>query len=563
MPLGDFLVAYLQRAGVTRLFGLPGDLVLNLFHKFAGRRGLAIITLSHEPGVGFAADGYARATGGLGVVVVTYGAGGHNVVNPIAGAFAEESPLLVISGGPGEQEQLGQLIHHQAKEVESQHRIFQEVSCATCVVRTPERAALEIHELVGEVLRARRPGYLEIHRDVVEAQIAVPLEVRRWDGSPRAHPFSRAQVSEAARETADRIRAARRPVAIAGIEVHRERATGEMLRLAERLGAPVVSTALSKGAFPMDHPLHLGVYIGELSAPEIRRRVESADLVLAFGALPTDIERSAAMRSAHPERQVWALDGAVAISRHRYPDVPLRAFLRALLATRGLRRHREAVHYHDNLRPPSRREGGRRRTSLAVNDLLWTANAFLARHPGYDVFADSGDMLFGGLEIRVPAPGLYFAQGFYASMGFSVPAALGAQLGRGRRGLVLCGDGAFQMTGTELAHAPRHGCNPIVVVVNNGGWGIFRPVSPRAELLELPQWPYAELAERRGGLGLRVESADELDAALERAHADRRFALVEAIVDPDDLSPISRRYIRASSRVGRRAAPKAAARGGS
>jgi indolepyruvate decarboxylase len=559
MPLGDFLVAYLERAGVKHLFGLPGDLVLNLFHKFAGRRGLEIVTLSHEPGVGFAADGYARATGGLGVVVVTYGAGGHNVINPIAGAFAEESPLLVISGGPGEQEQLGQLIHHQAKEVESQHRIFQEVTCATCVVRTPERAALEIHELVGSILRERRPGYLEIHRDVVEAEIPVPPPVRRWDGAPPARAFHRAQVAEAARETAERIGSARRLVAIAGIEVHRERATAEMLRLAERLGAPVVSTALSKGAFPMDHPLHLGVYIGDLSAPAIRRRVESADLVLAFGALPTDIERSAAMRSAHPERHVWAVGGEVAISRHRYPGVPLRAFLRALLQTRVLRRRRDAVRYLDNLHPP----GARARTPLAVNDLLWTVNAFLARHPGYDVFADSGDMLFGGLEIRVPAPGLYFAQGFYASMGFSVPGAMGAQIGRARRGLVLVGDGAFQMTGTELAHAPRHGCNPIVVVVNNGGWGIFRPVSPRADLLELPQWPYAELGESWGGLGVRVRSAAELETALERAHRDRRFALVEAIVDPDDLSPISRRYIRASSRVGRRAAPKTAARGAS
>jgi indolepyruvate decarboxylase len=137
-------------------------------------------------------------------------------------------------------------------------------------------------------------------------------------------------------------------------------------------------------------------------------------------------------------------------------------------------------------------------------------------------------------------------------MGFSVPGALGAQIGRGRRAVVLCGDGAFQMTGVELAHAPRHGANPIVVVVNNGGWGIFRPVTPHAELLELPPWPYAELAEHWGGVGARVSDVAELAKALARAHADERFALVEAFVDPDDLSPISRRYIRASSAVGRR-----------
>jgi indolepyruvate decarboxylase len=159
-------------------------------------------------------------------------------------------------------------------------------------------------------------------------------------------------------------------------------------------------------------------------------------------------------------------------------------------------------------------------------------------------------MLFGGLEIRVPSGGLYFAQGFYASMGFAVPAALGAQIGTGQRGLVLCGDGAFQMTGPEIAHAPRLGCNPIVVVVNNGGWGIFRPVSPRRELLDLPSWPYAEMARGWGGLGVRVGNVRELREALARAHADRRFALIEVVVAPDDLSPISRRYIRASAAQG-------------
>ncbi|MDX1648794.1 MAG: thiamine pyrophosphate-binding protein, partial [Myxococcota bacterium] len=126
MPLGDFLVAYLLRLGVTHIFGLPGDLVLGLFHRFGRERGLEIVTLSHEPGVGFAADGYARSTRRLGVLCVTYGAGGHNVVNPVAGAYAEKVPLLVVSGGPGEAEQKMAGIHHQVKDVDTQYRIMAE-----------------------------------------------------------------------------------------------------------------------------------------------------------------------------------------------------------------------------------------------------------------------------------------------------------------------------------------------------------------------------------------------------------------------------------------------------
>src|SRR5262245_54418118 len=148
MPLGDFLVAYLRRIGVTHLFGIPGDLVIRLFVRFGQRHGLRIVTLSHEPGGGFAAGGYARATWRIGVACVTYGAGGHNMVNPVAGSFSERVPVLVISGGPGEDERkLGTLIHHQAKEIESQLRIYQELTCAARVLDDPRTAAEPVHEV--------------------------------------------------------------------------------------------------------------------------------------------------------------------------------------------------------------------------------------------------------------------------------------------------------------------------------------------------------------------------------------------------------------------------------
>jgi indolepyruvate decarboxylase len=231
---------------------------------------------------------------------------------------------------------------------------------------------------------------------------------------------------------------------------------------------------------------------------------------------------------------------------HTYTDVTLRDFVSALGRQR-LPRFREKVVYRDNLRRKGNgtRGGGHR---LTVNDLLLGVNAFLEGHPGYHVLAESGDMLFGGLELRLHGKGLYMAQGYYASMGFGVPAALGAQLGTGIRPLVLCGDGAFQMTGPEIAHAPKRGLSPIVVLVNNSGWQIFRPVSPRHDLLALPPWPYADLAQSWGGVGFRVENAAELQEALRAAHEVRDFVIIEARVQPDDLSPVTRRYIRKSAR---------------
>ncbi|MDH3211109.1 MAG: thiamine pyrophosphate-binding protein [Myxococcales bacterium] len=547
MPLGDFLVAYLRRAGVTHIFGLPGDLVLGLFHRFGRARDLEIVTLSHEPAVGFAADGYARSTRKLGVVCVTYGAGGHNVVNPVAGAYAEQVPLLVISGGPGEAEQKLGGVHHQVKDVESQARIFAEVTCTARILRHPELAAEQIHATVRVISDEHRPGYLEIHRDMVDVAISVPKHIVDWNGSfPRPASDAR-KLSEAVADVVARLEAARRPLLIAGVELYRERAERDFRRLAERLGAPVTTTLLAKGVFPMDHPLHMGVSIGPFSAPEIRKRVREADLVLSLGSQLTDLNQGAAKPQVRREHSVWAESHRVDVSFHTYTDVALKDFVTRLSKER-LPRFEERIRYRDNLK---RKPAGRAPSRLTVNDLLIEVNDFLAAHAGYDVFAESGDMLFGGLEIRQREGGLYYAQGYYASMGFAIPAALGAQIGTGRRPLVLCGDGGFQMTGPEVSHAPARGLSPIVVLVNNSGWGIFRPVSPRGDLLDIPPWPYAELAQAWGGVGIRARTRDELREALRAAHEVREFVIVECVVPRTDLSPVSRRYIRESARKGR------------
>jgi len=550
MPLGDFLVAYLQRAGVTHIFGLPGDLVLGLFHRFGRARGLEIVTFSHEPSVGFAADGYARSTRKLGVLCVTYGAGGHNVVNPVAGAYAEQVPLLVVSGGPGEAEQKLGGVHHQVKDVEGQWRIFREVTADARILRRAELAAEEIHELVRTVLAEHRPGYLEIHRDMVDVVIPVPKSIIEWDGSfPRPGSDER-KLAEAVADTAVRIRAAKRPVLIGGVELFRERAEKDFLRLAEKLGAPVVTTMLAKGVFPMDHPLHMGIHIGPFSAPAIQKRVRTADLVLSLGNQLTDMNLGAAKPQVRRRHSVWAIENRVNISFHTYTDVTLKDFV-ARLAAERLPRSREPVRYFDNLKRTPLPKIGRREQPLSINDLLVEVNDFLAEQSGYDVFAESGDMLFGGLEVRQRHGGLYFAQGYYASMGFAVPAALGAQIGTGRRPLVLCGDGGFQMTGAEISYAPMRGLTPIVVLVNNAGWGIFRPVTPRKDLLQIPPWPYAELAQAWGGVGIEAKTRRELREALRAAHEVRDFVIIECHTPPDDISPVSRRYIRASARKGR------------
>jgi indolepyruvate decarboxylase len=550
MKLGDFVVAYLKKIGATHLFGIPGDLVLKLFFQLGKPRGLRVVTLSHEPGVGFAADAYARSTGRIGVVCVTYGAGGFNILNPLAGSFSEKVPILVISGGPGEDERkLGQLIHHQAKEIESQFRMFSEITCAARVIEDPERAAKDVDDVVRAIWINRRPGYIEIHRDMVDARIPVPKSIRAWKGDLPNPQSDQRKVIEAARETAERFNRAKRPLVMVGIEVHRYKLMREIVELAERMGAPVTTTVLGKGAFPTDHPLHMGVHVGPISPPKIKKRVEDSDLVINLGTLLTDMNLGSQPPQITRNKSIWAVENKVNISYHTYTEVTLRDFVKELLKT-DLKRHREEVPYCDNLPAKASRPGAK----LRVADVLKELNRFLEGRNDFMVVAESGDSLFAGLELRVPG-GMYLAQGYYASMGFAVPGALGAQIGCGRRPIVLCGDGGFQMTGPELAQAPRYGLNPIVVLMNNGGWGIFRPVTHRLDLLQIPNWPYADLAQAWGGVGLRAETVDDFRKALAAASEAPSFSLIECRIGPRDLSPISVKYIKGSVRRAGRPRP--------
>ncbi|HVA80859.1 MAG TPA: thiamine pyrophosphate-dependent enzyme, partial [Candidatus Binataceae bacterium] len=453
-------------------------------------------------------------------------------------------PILIFSGGPGEEERkLGTLIHHQAREIESQHRIYQEVTCASRVLDDPRTAAQELHAVVRAIWAEQRPGYVEIHRDMVDRVIEVPAELIRWDGRLHFHESDARKVEEAALETAAMFNQSRRPVMIAGIEIHRYKAAHELVELAEKMGAPVCATVLGKGAFPMDHPQYMGVHVGPISPPPIVARMDAADFVLNLGCLKTDMNFGNRPPHVIQSRSVWAVDRKVDVKYHTYIDVGARDFVRALMR-QDLRHHEEQVTYADNLHDTATAEN----RQIRVAQILVAVNDFLAAHHNYLVVTESGDMLFGGLDVRVPHHSTYLAQGFYASMGFAVPAAMGAQAGSGMRPIVLCGDGGFQMTGPEISHAPMMDANPIVIVVNNGGWGIFRPIVERRGLLDIPPWPYAKLARDFGGAGFEARTLAQFRRALTAAHRARSFAIIDVHVGRDDLSPVTVKYIRAAAK---------------
>jgi indolepyruvate decarboxylase len=540
VKLHTFLFDQLWHHGVRHIFGIPGDFVLNLYEALEDDGRFRLIRLSHEPAVGFAADGAARMAGGLGVCCVTYGAGGLNMINPVACAYAEESPLVVLTGGPGRIERQSDVhVHHEVKSFESQLKVYQEVTEYAAILDDPHTAADHICKALEIATKVKRPVYLEIPRDMVSAEIDPPV-----DGEPVYVSLAddADAVDEAAREIIERLNAAERPVLIVGVEVHRFHLRERVVRLAERLNVPVASSFLGRGVFPTLHPQFVGTYLGVVSPPALREIVERSDCVLLLGELVSDTSLGVSADCLAKTNLLIAVARDVYIRHHRYQNVPLERLVARLLESHDLPRHPTvAGAFRDHVSPETL-EAGDDGEPIRVRHVIHELNEFFADHLDVPLVSDTGDCLFAAVDVRSNE---IVAPAYYATMGFAVPAALGVQVATGRRPLVLVGDGAFQMTGPEVSHAPEYGCNPVIVLFNNTRWEMLQAFFPDAKYNATVAWPFATLAGLWGGRGFVVRTPGEFREALAAAWTGDSFALIEVTLEPGDVSPILSGFVRA------------------
>jgi TPP-dependent 2-oxoacid decarboxylase len=525
--IGDYLIARLHALGVGHVFGIPGDYVLGFYDQLVASD-LKVVTTCDEQGAGFAADAYARIRG-LGVVCVTYCVGGLKVANSTAGAFAEKSPVVVISGAPGIKErEKNPLLHHKVREFDTQRKVFEQLTVASAVLSDPQTAFLEIDRVLHAVLRYKRPVYLELPRDMV----ARPG--MRHHFPARVHETSNsAALAEALQEAVGMINAARQPVILADVEVHRFGLQELLLELIEKANIPFASTILGKSVMSEQHPLCLGVYEGAMGRDDVRAYVESSDCVIMLGTFMTDINLGIYTARLDPARSISATSEKLSIRYHTFEDVRFKDFMRGLI-TADLRRRDSNTHPHPEEKHEFRVEP---RAKLTVKRLFQRLDAFLGDET--IVVVDVGDALFGAADLFIHRRTEFLGPAYYASMGFAVPAAIGAQLANpSLRPLVIVGDGAFQMTGMEVATALRLNLNPIILVLNNAGYGTERHIhnGPYNDILP---WEYAKIPEvLGGGRGFVARTEDELDSALLTAKADSgRLNIIDARLDPLDRSP--------------------------
>lgn len=480
MNVAQALLHALRDHGAHEVFGIPGDFALPFFKVVEESRLLPLYTLSHEPAVGFAADAAARVRCGLGVAAVTYGAGALNMVNPVAAAFAEKSPVVVISGAPGEREaNRGLLLHHQAKTLSSQFDIYREVTCDQARLDNARDAPARIARVLRSCLTYSQPVYLELPRDMVTVDCEpVPL-------APPL-PFDPDALHACAEEVLERIAQARSPVMMVGVEIRRFGLEEKVAELAARLGLPVVTSFLGRGVLTKTGTPLLGTYLGVAGAPDLTRTVEESDALLLLGVIVCDGNLAVSARQIDLRRTIQALDRRVTVGFHTYADMPLAALVDAMLACAPAR-------WSVAPSPPQNYPHGLAADDAPITptDVATAINDVMAKGTRFPIAADMGDCLFTAMDIEHTA---LVAPAYFATMGFGVPAGLGVQATLGERPLVLVGDGAFQMTGWELGNCRRYGWDPIVVVLNNLSWEMLRTFQPESKSTALDDWHFADAA---------------------------------------------------------------------
>jgi indolepyruvate decarboxylase len=537
--IGGYLIQRLQDYGVTDVFGIPGDFVLQ-FYGMLTDSPIRVIGTTREDCAGYAADAYARVHG-LGAVCVTYCVGGLSLCNSIAGAYAEKSPVIVISGAPGMEERRSDpLLHHRVRDFNTQREVFEKITVATASLEDPLTAFREIDRCFEAAVRFKRPVFLELPRDRVRATALFPHKPNLQ--KPRSNKEA---LAEAVAEAAEAINAAKQPVIIAGVEIHRFGLQDMVIELAEKHGIPMCATLLGKSVVNEKHPLYLGVYEGAMGREDVRQFVESSDCVILLGAFMTDINLGLYTAHLDPARCVYVTSEKLRIRHHHFHDVLLPDFLKGL--------NKASLH-------PARATLPRQRTE---DEEQWKTDANAAvtvRHlfrridtlldDSMVIVADVGDSLFASADLTMHQRTDFISPAYYTSMGFAIPAAIGVQVAdRTRRPIVVVGDGAFQMTCLELSTAVKLGFNPIVLVLNNKGYTTERFLQ-EGPFNDISTWNYHRLPELLGGgWGFEVKTEGELDQALKAALNNQdTFSLLNIHLEPNDISPALARLAKRLSK---------------
>ncbi|MGB3533436.1 MAG: thiamine pyrophosphate-binding protein [Microcoleaceae cyanobacterium] len=544
ITVAEYLISRLNTIGIRHIFGVPGDYVLKLMDYMIDSP-IELINTCNELNAGYAADAYGRLNG-VGALCVTYGVGGLSLVNALAGAYAEEVPLVVISGAPKTSARGNNLLmHHTTGDYNLQQSIFEQVTVAAVNITHPNQAANKIDHAITACLRYKRPVYIEIPLDIVTQPCIVPVSlnlpstadnIRNSVGEAVYQP----SLAEAVNEAVDWLEQSQYPVILAGVELHRYNIEAQLQKLVEITGYPIATTLLGKSSLSEMHPQFIGTYVGGLSRESVRQRVETADCILCLGAIMSDINLGGYTAHLDDNKLINANSETVKIKHHYYSPIYLGDFIEGLIHKL---QHRD---YH-TLNIQSAAIALENTIEIQPNEKLTNArfyqrmNAFI--EDNHTVIAETGDAILATIDLLIHQNTHYVAQAFYMSIGYSLPACLGAALAfPEKRAILFIGDGSFQMTCQELSTIIRLGLNPIIFLINNDGYTIERMIHDNT-YNDIQPWKYHQLPQVFGDcFSCEVRTEAELETALETAKANiNQPSFIEIHLDRlDCCQPLAR-----------------------
>ena len=523
------LVRSLESVGVTDVFGIPGGAILPLYDPLMDSEQIRHILVRHEQGAGHAAEGYAAATGRVGVCMATSGPGATNLVTPIADAHMDSVPMVAITG----QVPSGAIGTDAFQEADIRG-ITMPITKHNFLVTNPD----EIPQAVAEAFHLAatgRPGpvLLDVSKDALQALTTFdwPPQIDLPGYHPVTRPHSK-QVREAARMMVD----ARQPVLYVGGGVIRANASDSLRRLADLTGIPVVTTLMARGAFPDSHPSHLGMP-GMHGTVAAVGALQKADLIVALGARFDDRVTGKLSTFAPNAAIIHADIDPAEIGKNRQADVPIVGDLAVIIPELiAAIEHEFAVH---------------KRGDYAA---WWaTLNRMRETYPlGYDLPEDGSlspqyviqrlgvlsgpetiyaagvgqHQMWAAQFIEYERPGTWLNSGGLGTMGYAVPAAMGAKVGRPDATVwAVDGDGCFQMTNQELVTCHVNDIPIKVALINNSSLGMVRQwqtlfYNERYSNTDLHSHrvpDFVKLADAYGCHGLRCETPEEVDATIEKA----------------------------------------------
>lgn len=531
MLLSNFLIERLANAGVKHVFGVPGDYTLDFYSELSKCKEIEVITNTDEAHAGFAADTYSRVNG-VGCVIATYNVGASKLFNAVQCAYAERSPLIVISGAPGikEREKVSPLL----RSYDSQRKMFEEITCASIVLDNLATAGYMIDSAFEMLRHYKRPIYIELPRDLAKKPITYDVYTK---GTPTAPASDPEQLQEALEEVETWLRHSQQPVMIAGVELARCNLGEALVKFAERNNIPMTSTLLSKSVVGELHPLYKGVYCGQASVDEVRELVENSDCLIVLGALATDNIIGNMPTKTKKRLAVTADIEGLQVKTHKYPNVQFVDFCKSLfkkdMGREGIEPVRAVVK-----RAPFKPEA----KPITTVRLFEKINTILDENTA--IVSDIGDCLFGAADLEVHHANRFWCPAFYTSMGVAIPGALGLQVAAPTtRPIVVVGDGATQMSLLELGTIAARKLNPIIIVLNNNGY-LTQRLIVEGDFNNLRSWNYHKITELLGaGTGYEVADEMALDKAIDDALMSKQFSLINVHMQPGEMSSGLRRLL--------------------